>query len=347
MSIHWSEDRKSYFFHVRYKDAFGKTKRYHSKYFKKQKDAKQAERDFLNELDKGKPNLMTYDYALEHYLKNSVLSKKTYKRKTEEHKLHILPFFENVRLVDLTTDQVNEFRAYCINHFGTLNSARAIFSTFRTVINYSIKYLKNTNNPVLGVQPIPRVRTNKETISREEFDERIKDFINIDYKELSVVLFYSGIRVGEGRGIKWKYVYFEDNEIFLAGKVDGETNEYQNFLKTDNSQSFIVLPPFVMEMLKARYEREKQKHKYFNKDYYVFGGMVPIWYSNYNTAFREVFPEITIHSLRHSYAKFLLDKGIPMYDLKDLLRHDDIKTTINTYGHFDRKGKHKSMKYFD
>lgn len=347
MSIGKDKRRKTYYFEVRYKDAFGKPQRYRSKDFPTKDIARDEERYFLNRLDEGKPNLMTYEYAYKHYLKHTELSPKTLRRKEGEHRLHILPFFKDIKLSEMTSEQVNEFRTYCIEHFDSINSARAIFTTFRTVINYSIKYLNNRNNPVLSVRPIGRVKKLKTTISREEIEGKVIEFKNIDYKEISLLLFFSGLRIGECLGIMWKYVYFEDDEILLAGKVDIDTNEYHDYLKTENSQTYIVVPQHIMDMLRKRYEREKVKYKYFDGNYFVFGGMSNIWYNNYNVAFKQVFPNLTPHALRHSYAKHLLDKGIPMYDLKELLRHDDIKTTINTYGNFDRKGKHKSMKYFD
>lgn len=347
MSIGYDKRRKKYHFEVRYKDAFDKVVRHRSKDYDTHKEAKTEERYFLNKLDEGKPNLMTYEYAYNHYLKHTELSNKTIKNKNDEHERHIFPFFRDKKLSKITTEQANEFRTYCVEHFPSINSARSVFTTYRTVINYSLKYLNNKNNPNLGVRPIKRIKKVKETITRSELESKINEFKNIDYKEITLLLFFSGLRIGECLGIKWRYVYFESNEIFLAGKIDIDTNVYEDYLKTDNSQTYIVIPQFIMDMLKERYEREKAKHKYFDGNYFVFGGLSSVWYNNYSVGLKKVFPHLSPHSMRHSYARHLLEKGIPMYDLKELMRHDDIRTTINEYGNFDRKGKHNSMKFFD
>ena len=43
-------------------------------------------------------------------------------------------------------------------------------------------------------------------------------------------------------------------------------------------------------------------------------------------------PEFTIHSLRHTFASRLVQKGVPLYTVQKLLGHTDIRTT-QRYAH--------------
>lgn len=43
--------------------------------------------------------------------------------------------------------------------------------------------------------------------------------------------------------------------------------------------------------------------------------------------------KIRIHDLRHSHASFLIEKGVPPLAISELLDHEDIQTTLNTYLH--------------
>ncbi|WP_265165385.1 tyrosine-type recombinase/integrase [Salinimicrobium tongyeongense] len=56
--------------------------------------------------------------------------------------------------------------------------------------------------------------------------------------------------------------------------------------------------------------------------------------------------EITSHSLRHSYAIHLLEMGLDIMSLKDLLGHADIQTTL-TYLHVAQLGRRKPFSPLD
>jgi site-specific recombinase XerD len=56
--------------------------------------------------------------------------------------------------------------------------------------------------------------------------------------------------------------------------------------------------------------------------------------------------EITTHSLRHSYATHLLEMGLDIISVKDLLGHADIQTTL-TYLHVAQLGRQKSFSPLD
>ncbi|WP_240470248.1 tyrosine-type recombinase/integrase [Brevibacillus laterosporus] len=63
--------------------------------------------------------------------------------------------------------------------------------------------------------------------------------------------------------------------------------------------------------------------------------------------FKEIFPHLRIHDLRHSYAAYLINKGVYIYLIKELMRHADIKQTVNTYRHLYVERKQKAMSVFN
>ncbi|WP_349774141.1 tyrosine-type recombinase/integrase [Sporosarcina aquimarina] len=79
----------------------------------------------------------------------------------------------------------------------------------------------------------------------------------------------------------------------------------------------------------------------------MFGGPTPYHYSHYHKKFKAVFTDLRIHDLRHSYASYLINKSVDIYLVKELMRHDDIKQTANTYGHLYTERKHELMSVFD
>lgn len=53
------------------------------------------------------------------------------------------------------------------------------------------------------------------------------------------------------------------------------------------------------------------------------------------------------HALRHTYASNLLKYGANMSEVKELLGHEDIRTTMNVYVHNYRKDLVERVKVLD
>jgi integrase len=117
--------------------------------------------------------------------------------------------------------------------------------------------------------------------------------------------------------------------------------------KTKGSEGYVPFSKFIKEML-VRIKNDSTEHIYgFTQSMYIFGGIAPYHYSHFRKKFKQVFPKLRIHDLRHSYASYLINSGVDIYLVKELLRHDDIKQTANTYGHLYVERKHEVMSVFD
>ena len=47
--------------------------------------------------------------------------------------------------------------------------------------------------------------------------------------------------------------------------------------------------------------------------------------------------DVTIHTLRHTHASRLIQNGMSIYEVKEILGHSDIKTTMR-YAYLERRG---------
>jgi integrase len=166
------------------------------------------------------------------------------------------------------------------------------------------------------------------------------------YKELTRLLFYTGLRIGEALGLQWKKVELDKKQIYIDVTLDINTRQLTS-TKTQGSVGYVPLPRFIVEMLRNIKEESATEVYGFNDDYFVLGDTAPYHYSHYHKIYKKVFPELRIHDLRHCYASFLINKGVDIYLVKELMRHDDIKQTANTYGHLYTERKQEVMSIFD
>lgn len=348
MPVYKDDKSDKWYFTVRYKDIYGNNKRKLKRGFKTKREAKSAEAEFLTEVNEGYSDSNTYEYTFYHYLDNSDLRPKTRKRKENEYKLHIKPKFGHIKMNKITQQQCQEFRKYLMDNINSFNSARTIWSGFKVVINYAKKYFGLRVDPTISIKPIPRTKPKPNFMMREEFEDRVKEVEEQDYRELFTLMFYTGLRVGEAMALVWTDYNKYKKEISINKTMDISNRSIYSRPKTDSSEDIVPLPKFINEMLSERYQREKQMNKYFDEqNYFIFGGLAPKHYSHVHKKFNKAFPNYSIHALRHSYASYLANNGVDIFVLQSLMRHAQITETMGTYSHLYTQKKHDAIAIFD
>lgn len=58
-------------------------------------------------------------------------------------------------------------------------------------------------------------------------------------------------------------------------------------------------------------------------------------------------PSITFHGLRHSYASYMLAKGVNIKVIQEQLGHANIRETLNTYSHVTMEQKQDATSLFN
>lgn len=346
MPVYKDEARKTWYFKVRYKDMYGLNKQKLKRGFKGRREAILAEAEFISSIKDAFSDEVTIHEVFDHNISFKTYKPKTIRRRTNEYNLHIKPRFGHIKIKDINTQQVLDFQRYLTEKLTSPETARTIYANFKVLINHAVKFFGLRRDPTLPVPAMPRGKKRIDFIKREEFDERVKVLDMHYYKEMTILMFYTGLRVGEALCIKWRDIDFDGKQINI-NKAWSINEKIETTVKTKASESIIPTPNLVVEMLTEIKKESEEKIYGFNEDYYVFGGINPYHYSHYHKKYKEVFPELRIHSLRHSYAAYLINKGVDIYLVKELMRHENIKETADTYGHLYLERKQEVMSVFD
>lgn len=351
MPVYKDNERKTWYFKTRYKDMYGRSKQKMQRGFKTSREAKQAEAEFISNINNTFTEQATINEVFEHNIKHKTLKEKTIRRRTNEYKLHIKPFFGHIKIKDLNTNHFLEFKRYLEEHFTSLNSARTVYSNLKVIINHAIKFFGLRIDPSLPVEPIKRVKPDALFIKRDDFEIRVQhEALDIHrYRDMTRFMFYTGLRVGEALGLKWQYVDLESKQIYIKYTLD-TAKRTLGPPKTAASEAYVPLHDSMVKLLSEIKKESEEKFYGFKEDnsiFFVFGGLTPYHYNHYHKKFKEAFPTLRIHDLRHSYAAHLINNEIDIYLVKELMRHDDIKQTSSTYGHLYTERKQKAMSVFD
>jgi site-specific recombinase XerD len=196
----------------------------------------------------------------------------------------------------------------------------------------------NVLDRVWSVKKIPRSKSEvrlPSVLSRDEVRKIIENVSNRKYKVIMMVIYSSGLRISELANLKIKDIDSGRMQIRIEqGK--GKKDRYT------------ILSKKVLEELRDYYKT------YHPKEWLFPGkcGDKPIDVGMIQKAFREakekagIEKEVTVHTLRHSFATHLLEQGVNIFVIKELLGHMSIKTTIK-YIHIQKADIDKVVSPFD
>jgi len=149
-----------------------------------------------------------------------------------------------------------------------------------------------------------------------------------DPYDLAVLLLDTGARYSEIANIEWERIHMDKREIHLwRPKVQNETILYM----TDRA----------FGVLQRRFNAPRGKYVFRNRS----GG--PRGYAGRSikkALVRAGLADCTVHTLRHTLATRLIQNGMSIYEVREILGHTDIKTTMR-YAHLEQR--HVSAKARD
>lgn len=141
-----------------------------------------------------------------------------------------------------------------------------------------------------------------------------------DLYELVILLLDTGARHGEVSKLRWESINFDDRTIKLwRPKVQ--------------NQSVLYMSHRVYEILQRRAANKSSSGWVFTDSK---GGARQYRAGTFRRAFdRANLPGCSIHTLRHTHATRLIQNGLHLYEVKEILGHADIKTTMR-YAHLEQ-----------
>ncbi len=150
---------------------------------------------------------------------------------------------------------------------------------------------------------------------------------NKKHKAILFTAYSAGLRVSEVAALKIKNIDSERMQIFIEN-AKGKKDRYVN------------LSPLLLDILRKYLLEYKPRPKVylFESEQTFTAYPTRTLQQIFSTAKSKagISKEVGIHSLRHSFATHLLDKGTDIKYIKDLLGHFDIRTT-ERYLHVSKK----------
>lgn len=277
---------------------------------------------------------------------------------------------------DMKMSKIKKF--HIVNYFAEEKKAgnRSLvnkYALLKSLFGKAVEWDVIKENPTQGVK-VPYVEPkNKELqfYDKQQLSHLMKTIENLNMKHRLMIKLaaLAGLRESEIAAIQLDRINFKNNTILIdcAFKYDKERGNSKLVLgPTKNKKSRVVhINEELMKEIKSQVnEQKKLKIKsgsawqpyvdnnknaldfLFTSDKgypYIPGSICDRWAK----IVKELnLPKLNFHGLRHSYASYLVSKGVNFKIIQEQLGHSNISETLDTYSHLTNEDKSKASELF-
>ena len=249
---------------------------------------------------------------------------------------HVLPRFGCFEVSNLTVEDLDLLTDVLKDGGLSNRSIVYVHATVRKMFNYAIRrgYVDLTPYDRFDM---PRIERYKYYVLPEDEIYRMLRTVRGTVLEVPVTMALCyGLRRGECLGIDPRVDLDPKRNVLHVQR--SRSREYGREVitpcKTEDSDRYILLRPEHTKMLMScgRWACSLSPDQLE----YQFRRMIE----------SEDFPKIRFHDLRHNYATFMLNHGVDLKIISDVLGHADIAITADTYLHPDVSAQKRCLKFF-
>lgn len=273
------------------------------------------------------------------------------------------------RVQDITT---NDLQKYYNSKLADGYSSKTI-RHMAVVINGALEYAERTGLIIANPNGHTILPKKKKFEAKVLTEEEVRRIIELGTEEeiypLVVLCMTCGLRKGEALSLQWKNVSLSERKLKIVGNLcrigqeedeNGKRHSVYEILepKTKSSIRTIYLPEVAYQALllqKQRQERDKEMYAdiYLDNDF-VFARpdgrhLNPRQMMEHFHNFLKKYgvTDVRFHDLRHTAATMMIESGISLKIVQDILGHSTLSTTADIYSHISENAKEKAMKQLE
>ena len=277
-------------------------------------------------IDVSTPKSITFGQAFEEYKQNHLSTLKSGDRVIRLYKARVQTEFQNLQLKDISTIRLEKYKNKLLAEGLTPATATHCLAIFRSVFKKMVSWGKYK-----GLVPTDQISMPKKDNRRFRFLTKNEAYELLtairtrseDTYLMSLTSLHTGMRFGEVASLRAEHVSLKDGMIRI---VDG---------KGESSRT-------VFMTTELRYQLS-QKHLQLGELIFPnrYGGIRPMVSKTFprtvkalglNQDRMDKRDHVVFHTLRHTFASWLVQNGTPLYTVGELLGHSSLEMT-KRYSH--------------
>lgn len=223
----------------------------------------------------------------------------------------------------LTDEQLREFFLYLIQERGL---AQATLINYRAAIRFLFTKTLKRYMPVIDMVRPERRRALPVILSQEEIQFVLSRIQDPCIRMCLTMIYSCGLRVSEGTRLQVCDIHSQRMVVHIRCSKEGKDR-------------YVPLPKRSLELLREYWRQERPSPWLFPDKREVDR---PMWRERPYRAFKAVVRKskinnsVNVHTLRHSYATHLLEAGVDLRVIQEVVGHESPKTTA-IYTHLTPK----------
>lgn len=273
------------------------------------------------------------------------LAPKTYKTYRDILHVHVIPTLGSTRLDKLTAQQVTTLLREKAESGLSPTTVNHIRSVLRAALNRAMKWNLIIRNPVILTDPVRQERRRVVPLTPETARAALSAAQGHRLQALFTLALFLGLRQGEVLGLRWIDVDLDGGALKIEQalqRVDGGL--IFKAPKTEKSRRRLKLPPTLVAVLRAHHDRQAFERQVAG-DQWQETGLVfttqrgtPLDPRNILRWWQKLLedaglPRYTFHATRHTAVSLLIEQGVPLKVIQEILGHAVLSTTADVYGH--------------
>ena len=229
----------------------------------------------------------------------------------------IMRYYGEKQLEEVTTEELREFLLKYLKEERKL-SDRSI-NYYNSVIRFIYEVVLDK---LLNKKQLP-MRKQKKTVYKVLTKEELSAFFNVcdnfKFKTIFMLVYGSGLRIGEVANLRVEDIDSKNMRIFVR---EGKGNK----------ERYTILPKQSLEMLREywrKYRQNKRRGRIFLSETgkAITVGVIREHFRKYRRN-AKINEKATLHTLRHNFATDLIERGATLIQVKELMGHSNIRSTM-------------------
>ncbi len=275
--------------------------------------------------------MLTLDEAFQIFQDTKSLVPTSLRKEINRYNKHLKEYWNSVDLEKIEFLDILNFKTELFSRKLSAQSVKLCLSLMRRIMNRSYQVGKLKNKPPYF--EMPATNNQRTRFFTESEAEMLFSYLSSKselWHDIAYLAIHTGMRAGEILSIREECISFEARTVTIFKTKNGRTRN-------------IPLNDCALEVIR-KYSSRKLTYFFSNSE---IKEISPIFREaikelGFNENITQNQNRLVFHSLRHTFASWLTQKGVGTTIIQDLLGHETLQMTLR-YSHLSPEQSHKAV----